>query len=321
METAFVDAPRSMLFLPGDSERKLAKARETNADALILDLEDAVDGSRKQHARFLIADFLRSEHRRERKIWVRINPLDDPESREDLDAVLPARPDGLVLPKVRSADDVARLSALLDALEPRAGLRVGATPILPITTETPAGVFALGRYSGASPRLAGLTWGAEDLAATLGAETAVDADGEWLPPYQLVRSLCLLAAADAGVPAIDTVMTDFLDETRLLRQADSAKRDGFVGKLAIHPAQVDLLNEVFTPTREEIDRAREIVDAFAAATGTGAIALDGRMLDRPHLVRARRVLALAEKRHGVRGASSHTIGPAAEARQSMPRGE
>ena len=295
MEAKPLVPPRSMLFVPGDSESKLAKARDTAADALILDLEDAVDRTRKPAARSLVADFLRDARERRAGLWVRINPLDDPDSRADLDAVLPGAPDGLVLPKVRSADDVARLSALLDALEPRAGIRTGATAILPITTETPAGVFALGRYAGASARLAYLTWGAEDLAAALGAETSVDADGEWLPPYQLVRALCLFAAADAGVAAIDTVHTDFLDETRLLHQALAAKRDGFAGKLAIHPAQVAVLNEVFTPSREELERARRIVDAFAAAQGAGVASLDGRMLDRPHLAHARRILALAER--------------------------
>ena len=287
--------PRSMLFVPADSERKLAHARETTADALILDLEDSVDAGRKDHARALAAELLR-DHEHARPIFVRINAPDTPDARADLDAILAARPDGLVVPKVRDPDDVARLSVLLDALEPRAGVRLGATAIVPIATETPAGVFALGRYRGVSTRLAYLTWGAEDLSAALGAGTAVDADGEWLPPYQLVRALCLLAAANAGVPALDTVHTDLVDETRLLRQALAAKRDGFVGKLAIHPAQVDLLNEVFTPSREEVERARRIVDAFAAAPGTGTISLDGRMLDRPHLVRARRVIAMVEQR-------------------------
>src|SRR5690606_1635808 len=224
-----IPPPRSMLFVPADSEKKLAHARTTSADALILALGDSVDAARKDRARALAAEFVRDEHAR--PIFVRINALDAPEARADLDAILPARPDGLVVPKVRAADDVARLSVLLDALEPRAGVPPGATAIMPIATETPAGVFALGRYAGASPRLAYLTWGAEDLSAALGAETAVDADGEWLPPYQLVRALCLLAAADAGVPAIDTVHTDLVDETRLMRQALAAKRDGFVGKL------------------------------------------------------------------------------------------
>src|SRR5690606_3358247 len=178
--------------------------------------EDAVDRTRKPAARSLVADFLRDARERRAGLWVRINPLDDPDSRADLDAVLPAGPDGLVLPKVRSADDVGRLSALLDALEPRVGRRAGATAILPITTETPAGVFALGGHAAATPRVAMMTWRAEDLSAALGAETAVAADGEWLPPYPLVRSLCLLAAADASVPAIDTVHTAFVDETRLL---------------------------------------------------------------------------------------------------------
>jgi len=288
--------PRSMLFVPADSERKLAHARATEADALILDLEDSVDAERKGRARALAAEFLRGERKPGQAIFVRINALDDPAARADLDAILPARPDGLVLPKVRGADDVGRLAVLLDALEPRVGVRVGATAIVPIATETPAGVFALGRYADVSARLACLTWGAEDLSVALGAETAVDADGEWLPTYQLVRSLCLLGAADAGVPAIDTVHTDLVDETRLLRQALAAKRDGFAGKLAIHPSQIDVLNEVFAPGREELERAHRIVAAFAASPGVGAISLDGRMLDRPHLVRARRVIALAERR-------------------------
>lgn len=289
-----IPPPRSMLFVPADSEKKLAHARTTSADALILDLEDSVDAARKDRARALAAEFVRDEHAR--PIFVRINALDAPEARADLDAILPARPDGLIVPKVRAADDVARLSVLLDALEPRAGIRVGATAIVPIATETPAAVFALGRYAGVSRRLAYLTWGAEDLSAALGAETAVDADGEWLPPYQLVRTLCLLAAANAGVPAIDTVHTDLVDETRLMRQALAAKRDGFVGKLAVHPAQVDLLNEVFTPSGEEIERARRIVAAFESMPGTGTVSIDGRMLDQPHLVRARRLLTLAERR-------------------------
>src|SRR5690606_17027473 len=230
-------------------------------------------GSRKAHARSAAREYLQAERRPGQTVWVRINPLEDPASRVDLDVVLAGRPDGLVLPKVRGADDVALLSTLLDALEERAGAPVGATPILPIATETPAGVFALRRYTGAGPRLAGLTWGAEDLSTALGAETAVDADGEWLPPYQLVRSLCLLAAADAGVPAIDTVHTDFRDESGLWRQGRAAKRDGFAGKLAIHPAQVDVLNEIFMPSREEVERARRIVDAFTASPGAGVVSL------------------------------------------------
>lgn len=308
---------RSMLFVPGDSERKLAKADETSSDALVLDLEDAVDPRRKQIARELIVEFLAHRTRPSRDdaprrqastthsiggtghrlptCWIRINPLDDPESRADLDAVLPARPDGLVLPKPRSAEDVARLGKLLDDLEPRAAIAPGATYILPISTETPSAVFALGGYAGSSPRLAGLTWGAEDLATALGAETALDEDGEWLPTFRLVRSLCLLAAAEAGVPAIDTVYTDFRNEAGLLRQARAAKRDGFVGKLAIHPAQVDVLNDVFTPSRDDVARAQRIVDAFATSSGAGVVSLDGRMLDRPHLVRARRVIALAKR--------------------------
>ncbi len=298
MTIPFAHTPRSMLFVPGDSERKLARASETAADALIVDLEDSVDHARKATARALVREYLLQDNVRQRPCWVRINALTEPAARADLDAVLPAQPDGLVLPKVRSADEVAALSTLLDALEPRAGRAAGATGILPITTETPAAIFAMANYAGASPRLAALTWGAEDLSAAVGAEAALDADGEWLPPYQLARSLCLFAAAHAGVPAIDTVWTSFRDEPGLRRQARAAKRDGFAGKLAIHPAQIDVLNDVFTPTASEVEHARRIVAAFAAAADAGAIALDGRMLDQPHLLRARRTLALADRLAG-----------------------
>ena len=295
MTSRFASAPRSMLFVPGDSERKLARAMDTAADALILDLEDSVARARKAAARELVREYLRADPTGRRPCWVRINALDGPAARVDLDAVLPTRPHGLVLPKIHSADDVAALATLLDALEPRAGLAAGSTAILPITTETPAALFAMAGYARAGPRLAALTWGAEDLSVALGAATALDADGEWLPPYQLARSLCLLAAADAGVPAIDTVWTSLGDEPRLLRQARAAKRDGFAGKLAIHPGQIDVLNEVFTPSASEAAHARRVVAAFAAAPGAGAIAMDGRMLDQPHLARAERVLALADR--------------------------
>lgn len=283
---------RSMLFVPGDGERKLARARQSDADALILDLEDSVAPSRKAHARRLVAEQLRADRRRA-ALWVRIHPVAGGEWTDDLDAVLDARPDGLVLPKPRSPDDVARLSERLDELEPRLGIGRGSTRILPIVTETASSVLSAGGYARSSPRLAALTWGAEDLSVALGAETAVDERGEWLPPYQLARSLCLLAASAAGVAAIDTVHANFRDGAGFRAQARAAKRDGFAGALLIHPDQVAIANEVFGPGADEIERARRIVAAFAASPGTGVVSLDGRMLDRPHLERARRVLALA----------------------------
>jgi citrate lyase subunit beta/citryl-CoA lyase len=282
---------RSMLFVPGDSERKLAKSTATPADALILDLEDSVDPAHKAEARERVVAFLKQ--RRDRRVWVRVNAVDDPEHEADLASVVPARPDGIVLPKVRSPDEVVALAGKLGALERRAGAEQRATKILPIATETAAGVFALGGYARCGPRLAALTWGAEDLAVALGAAANVDERGEWLPPYQLARSLCLLAAAAAGVPALDTVCVELGDEARLARQAADARRDGFAGKLAIHPAQLTVINHVFRPHADEVAAAQRIVAAFEKAPGAGVVAVDGKMLDRPHLERARRTLDAA----------------------------
>jgi citrate lyase subunit beta / citryl-CoA lyase len=298
---------RSMLFVPGDSEKKLAKSSQVPADALILDLEDSVDPARKAAARELVAAFLR--RRSNRAVWVRVNAVDDREHELDLASVVPAHPDGIVLPKVRSPDDVVALAGRLERLEHLAGVAQGATKILPIATETAAGVFALGGYARCGPRLAALTWGAEDLAVALGAATNVDEHGEWLPPYQLARSLCLLAAAAAGVPALDTVCLELRDEQRLARQAVAARRDGFAGKLAIHPAQVGAINRTFCPHADEIAAARRIVAAFEAAPGAGTVALDGRMLDRPHLTRARRTLDLAATIAERDGAQSPAAAP------------
>ena len=283
-----------MLFVPGDNERKRARARQSAADALILDLEDSVAPSRKAQARLEVAEQLRAD-RRGAALWVRINPLADDAWIADLDAVLDARPDGLVLPKPRSADDVVRLSERLDEIEPRLGVARGSTRILPIATETASSVLSLGDYARSSPRLAALTWGAEDLSVALGAETAVDEHGDWLPPYRLARSLCLLAAAAAGVAAIDTVHANFRDVAGFVRRAREAKRDGFAGALLIHPDQVAIANEIFRPGADEVERARRIVAVFEASPGSGVVSLDGRMLDRPHLERARRVLALASR--------------------------
>jgi len=285
---------RSMLFVPGDSERKLAKAASVPADALIVDLEDSVDAARKETARALSSEFLQSRPSlRARTLWIRVNAAVDPNFADDVAAAVRARADGIVLPKPRGAADVLALAELLDFIEGRLDRPDGATKILPIATETPASVLALAEYAHCGPRLAALTWGAEDLSTALGAATAVDGNGAWLPTYELARSLCLLAAGAAAVPAVDTVYADVRDLAGLRRSALAAQRDGFAGKLAIHPDQVDVLNEAFRPTPAAVAAARAVVEAFEAAAGVGVVAHDGRMLDRPHLLRAQRVLALA----------------------------
>ncbi len=282
---------RSFLFVPGDSEKKLRKAGESDADALIIDLEDSVAASARPEARKRVVEFLGEPVRPD--CWVRINPLGSDDAEKDLRAVVGAAPLGIVLPKCSGGEDILRLDNTLDALEQDCGDRKGVTRILPIVTETPAALFRMPEYCGASPRLSGLTWGAEDLSAALGASANRDSSGEWLPPYQLARSLCLLAASAASVAAVDTVYTDFRDTRGLAEYADRARRDGFSGMLAIHPAQVSAINDAFMPTAEEIERARRIVALFAENAGVGVMQLDGEMVDRPHLLRAQRVLEVA----------------------------
>lgn len=282
---------RSFLFVPADSERKMEKARSAGADALILDLEDAVAPERRDAARTLAQQYLAGKD----DVWVRINPVDGSDAAEDLDAVMPSAPAGIVLPKPRSADDALALAAMLDTLEERHGIDAGSTRILALCTERPGALFVLEGFATATPRLAALSWGSEDLAAALGASRNRDTDGNWLPVYELARSLCLIAAAAAGVAAVDTVFTDFRDLDGLATYAANARRDGFSGMLAIHPAQVAVINHAFAPAAEEIAKARRIVAAFAAHPGAGALGLEGEMLDRPHLVQAQRTLALAEK--------------------------
>ncbi len=283
---------RSLLFVPGDSEKKLAKCANVPADAVILDLEDSVHPERKAYAREQVREFLTRRTASGQSVWVRINALSTSDCHADLTSVMSEPPDGIVAPKVRTAGDVIELGRWLEDFEANGGNRVGKTRILPIATETPAAVLTLDTYLHSDRRLAAVTWGAEDLCIALGATTNVDERGEWLSPYELARSLCLLAAAGAGVPALDTVYTDFRDLAGLKRQANAARRDGFAGKLAIHPDQVEIINEAFQPTAEEIERARRVLAAFGAA-GTGVVALDGRMLDRPHQLRARRTLQVA----------------------------
>jgi citrate lyase subunit beta/citryl-CoA lyase len=282
---------RSFLFVPGDSERKLAKAGSIGADAIIVDLEDSVRAASRPRARELARDFIAGRD----DAWLRINPVDSGEALADLQGVMQAAPSGIVLPKARSADDATRLATRLDELESRYGIPAGHTRILPLCTERPRALFSLDSYVGATPRLAGLTWGAEDLSAALGARTSRAQEGNWLPPYELARSLCLFAAAAAEVPAIDTVYTDFRDVEGLASYAARAARDGFSGMLAIHPAQVATINDAFSPSADEIRRAERIVALFRDNPGAGALALDGEMIDKPHLVQARRIIALAGK--------------------------
>lgn len=286
---------RSMLFIPADSERKLAKGEATGADALILDLEDAVAPSRTHIAREMALAYLRSRSSRGRQqLWVRINPLSTPAALLDL-VVVAGAPDGIMLPKVRSAADVVELSHYLDALEVREGVAQGFIRIMPIATETPQSLFALGSYEGCSARLAGLTWGAEDIAAALGASTNRRPDGEYDTVYQLACALCLSGAAAAGVQPIDTIWADFADEAGLIRDARTARQRGFTGKIAIHPNQVATINAAFTPSEEELAWSRKVVDLFESNPGMGTVGLEGKMLDMPHLKQAQRILALAQR--------------------------
>ncbi|WP_445503292.1 HpcH/HpaI aldolase/citrate lyase family protein [Microvirga sp. G4-2] len=286
---------RSLLFVPGDSQKKLEKALTSGADALLIDLEDSVDLNAKEEARRITSEFV-AEHRSKSerpRLYVRVNGLTTGMIDADLDGIMKAAPDGIVLPKTIGGADVAHLGAKLAVREAEFGLEDGGTRILAIATENAAGVFALGTFAGASHRLMGLAWGGEDLSADLGAETNRDENGVYTDPYRLVRSLTLLGAAAAGVDAIDTVFTNFRDMEGLAAECRAARRDGFVAKMAIHPAQVPVINEAFTPSVEAIERARAVIEAFKANPGAGVVGVDGEMLDRPHLLRAERLLKRA----------------------------
>lgn len=293
---------RSMLFVPGDSESKLAKGEGAGADALILDLEDAVAPGRKAIAREMVAAYLTERHARTRQgqLWVRINPLGSSEALRDLTAVVPHAPDGILAPKVNGPDELLQISHYLDALEAAFGVAHGSVTLMPVATETARAPFQLGAYANAAlPRLFGLTWGAEDLSAAVSASTNLDpASGEWAFTYKMVRSMTLLAAHAADVAAIETLYTDFRDEAGLRRTSIAARAEGFSGRIAIHPAQVGPINDSFTPSRDEVAFARRVIEAFAAAPDQGTIGLDGKMLDIPHLKQARRTLALHEAHHG-----------------------
>jgi citrate lyase subunit beta / citryl-CoA lyase len=286
---------RSLLFVPGDSERKLANAVRHGADALILDLEDSVAAPNKEEARRSVLAFLQEIAGEPDRplLYVRINGLDTELNEGDLDAVMAGLPDGIVLPKSKGGADVALLHARLSVREALHEIPDGATRILAIATESAAAIFGIGTYAQASDRLAGLAWGAEDLSADIGALSRREGQ-DWTEPFRLVRSLCLFGAAAARTAAIDTVYTDFRDLDGLRRECRAAVRDGFSGKLAIHPEQVPVINEAFTPTPEAIAEAERVTAAFAE--GDGVATLDGRMLDRPHLDAAERLLARAGRR-------------------------
>ena len=283
---------RSWLFTPGDSERKMEKAAAGPADIVLFDLEDAVAETEKPRARSQVATFLAAQPVDRSRLWVRINPLQGPHALADLEAIMSARPGGIMLPKARHGADVGRLHQHLSNLEAAAGTAQGATRVIALVTETAESMFTTGTYAGA-PRLAAMTWGAEDLADAVGAVSNRNADGSYAFLYEMARSFCLLGAASAGVTAVETIYGDFRDEAGLRRRAQEARRSGFRGMLAIHPAQVEAINDAFTPTAGEVQAAQEIVDLFAANPAAGTIGHKGAMLDRPHLARAQALLRLA----------------------------
>lgn len=284
---------RSLLFVPADGGSKLDKAVASGADAVIVDLEDSIVPERKDTARVTALDFLKraGAAKQRPRLLVRINGLDTGMTDADLDAIVPGRPDAIVFPKAEGGASVVHLDAKLTAREAIAGVPEGQIKILAQGVESAAGLFAAGTFRGASVRLIGLTWGPEDLSAELGAEANRDTQGELTEPYLLARSICLYAAAAAKLPAIETVYVDFRNSEGLWRDTEAARRDGFTGRLAIHPAQVPVINEVFTPSAVQIERAKAVVAAFAAQPGAGTIGIDGKMYDRPHLARAQALLA------------------------------
>jgi citrate lyase subunit beta/citryl-CoA lyase len=286
---------RSWLFVPGDSEKKLAKAHDSGADVLILDLEDSVAGDRKPIARGLVAEYLSAKHggTGAPALYVRINPLSTPFWEDDLEVVMRAAPDGIVQPKPVSGQDVHRLSIALHGEEERNALAKGRTRVLAIATEVASALLDMKSYIGVSSRLTALTWGAEDLSANVGAAGTREADGTYTSPFMLARNLCLFTAVAGGMAPIDTVYVDFRNEAGLEKECRAAARDGFVGKMAIHPGQVAAINAAFTPSDAEIARAREIVRLFAENPGLGVVGIGGQMLDKPHLAKAERLLARA----------------------------
>jgi citrate lyase subunit beta/citryl-CoA lyase len=287
---------RSLLFVPADSEKKLAKSRDIAADALVLDLEDSVMPQNKPLARQMVAQHFASSGIQRERLWVRINDLRSGELLKDLASVVPVKPTGLILPKIRGPEDIQKVALYLEALESEHAVPAGSIRLLVLVTETPEALLRMGEIirDGAHPRIAGLMWGGEDLSSALGAGDPRNSDGSWRPSYELARTQCLLAAHAMGVEAIDTVYVDFRNSEGLRGACQTSRYDGFTGRVAIHPDQVPVINQAFTPTPDELALARRIVDAFAA--GAGAIALDGKMYDIPHLKAAQRLLAAAPER-------------------------
>ena len=289
---------RSWMFVPGDSERKLEKGRENPADALILDLEDSVANDRQEIARGMVRDYLKANPARSRQqLWVRVNPLDTDLALPDLAAVMPGAPDGIVLPKVYSAEDVNAMDHYLSALEAREGLPQGSTKIHCVATETAASLLTFHTYlEGVSERLVAMTWGGEDLAAALGASDNRNPNtGDYEDPYLMAKSLCLATARAIEIQPVGVVFVDFRDLEGLERECLRDRRAGFIGKIAIHPAQVGVINRAFTPSEEEVEHAKRVVEVFEQNPGLGTVGLEGKMLDMPHLKQARNVLAMAEQ--------------------------
>ena len=284
---------RSLLFVPADGGSKLDKAVASGADAVIVDLEDSIVPERKEAARKLAFDFLKAHGARKDRprLLVRINGLDTGMTDADLDAIVAGAPDAILFPKAEGGASVTHLDAKLTAREAIAGVPAGSIKILAQIVELAAGLFSAGTYKNCSPRLIGMTWGPEDLSAELGAEANREADGTLSEPYRIARAFCLFGAAAAKVPAIETIHVNFRDPDVLRRDTELARRDGFTGRLAIHPAQVEVINAVFTPSAEQIAKAKAVVAAFAAKPGAGTVGIDGKMYDRPHLARAQALLA------------------------------
>ena len=286
---------RSMLFVPADSEKKLAKSLGVGADVLILDLEDSVAASKRPVAREMAKAFIADARKAgsKSKLYVRMNPIDGSDWEADLAGVMAAGPDGIIQPKTRSGEDVHKLSIALGHAESQHGLKAGQTRIFPIVTEVPISVLQMHTYVGSSARLSGMSWGAEDLGAVVGSLANKDEQGQWTSPYRMVRDLCLFTASAAATEPIDTVFVNFRDTAGLIAESKAAKRDGFTGKIAIHPDQVAPINAVFTPSEAELDHARAVQRAFQQAGNMGVASLDGMMLDMPHLKLAERVLTRA----------------------------